>query len=334
MTVAWWPGARAPRGGQGPLGPGSVSSGAMGPPLCWRPWAVGPRVPRRPTSGLGRRLLGGSCAPSRRPAALFPRGCSGFRRLRPLPPSCCLAASPRLPCRPGAAPRCAGAPPARCGLLSVSAAAAGPAVVSCADGGRLLPPYAVRPPPRSGARARAWVGSRLSAVAVAAARCLRRRWGMSGSGPASPCSAGARAGPPRPRRGRPEPRPRPRAATGGRPGVLAGSDRPSPLRAATGVPSSVVAGPGQSASLAVAGGVGPWRVGERLPAPPPAGPCAPCGWLPPPPPPPPRVPPRARHVRPTGRPCARAPPGGRGLSLAHRAPTWLILPVAYACLKD
>ena len=113
---------------------------------------MGPRVPRRPTSGLGRRLLGGSCAPSRRPAALFPRGCSGFRRLRPLPPSCCLAASPRLPCRPGAAPRCAGAPPARCGLLSVSAAAAGPAVVSCADGGRLLPPYAVRPPPPAPAR--------------------------------------------------------------------------------------------------------------------------------------------------------------------------------------
>ena len=46
------------------------------------------------------------CAPSRRPAVLFPRGCSGFQRLCPLPPSRCLAASPRLPAdpvpRPGA----------------------------------------------------------------------------------------------------------------------------------------------------------------------------------------------------------------------------------------
>lgn len=292
---------------------------------------MGPRVPRRPTSGLGRRLLRGSCAPSWRPAVLFPPGCSGFWRLRPLPPSCCLAASPRLPAgpvpRPGALVRLR---PVAASYIRVCRRRPGGGVV-CGRG--TAPPALRRAPPRSGARARAWVGSRLSAVAVAAARCLRRWWGVSGSGPASPCSAGARAGPPRPRRGRPVPRPRPRAATGAGPGCVCGggSDRPSPLRAAAGVPSSAVAGPGQSASLAVAGGVGPWRVGSVFPLPP-AGPCAPWGWLPPPSPP--RVPPRARHVRPTGRPCARAPPGGRGLSLAHRAPTWLILPVAYACLKD
>ena len=106
VTVPWWPGSRAPRGGQGRPWAGSLSSGAMGPPLCWRPWAVGPRVPRWPTLGLGRRLLRGSCAPSRRPAVLFPRGCSGFWRPSPLSPSLCLAASPRLPAdpvpRPGA----------------------------------------------------------------------------------------------------------------------------------------------------------------------------------------------------------------------------------------
>lgn len=50
--------ARAPRGCQGPPGAGSVSSGAMGPPLCWRPWAVGPRVPRWPTSGFEAPLKG------------------------------------------------------------------------------------------------------------------------------------------------------------------------------------------------------------------------------------------------------------------------------------
>lgn len=184
---------------------------------------MGPRVPRRPTSGLGRRLLRGSCAPSWRPAVLFPPGCSGFWRLRPLPPSCCLAASPRLPAgpvpRPGALVRLR---PVAASYIRVCRRRPGGGVV-CGRG--TAPPALRRAPPRSGARARAWVGSRLSAVAVAAARCLRRWWGVSGSGPASPCSAGARAGPPRPRRGRPVPRPRPRAATGAGPGCVCGGGR-------------------------------------------------------------------------------------------------------------
>ena len=144
---------------------------------------------------------------------------------------------PASACRPGAAPRRAGASQARCGLPSVSAAA-GPAVVSCADEGPFLPPYAVRPPAPARVPARARVGSRPSAVALAAARCLR--WWLVCGG------VGLRPGSPRPRpRGSAAPAGPARAPPSGPPRCVCwgGWSRPSPLGAAAGVPSSAVAGP-------------------------------------------------------------------------------------------
>ena len=309
MTVAWWPGSRAPRGGQGPPWAGSVSSGAMGPPLCWRPWAVGPRVPRWPTSGLGRRLLRGSCAPSRRPAVLFPRGCSGFWRPSPLSPSLCLAASPRLPAgpvpRPGAL------------VLLRPVAASHPCLPPPARRWCRVPTRgrSSRPTPcapRSGARARARVGSRPSAVALAAARCLRW-WLVWGGGGRAP----ARLPSPPPPRERGAGPPRPRAAIGAAPVCVLGGLEPS-LASRRRRRCALVRGGGALASpprspLRAGEGRGEWGASSR--SPPPRAPALRVGGAllpPPPPPPPPRVPLRARHVRPTGRPCAAPLLGGAG----------------------
>lgn len=343
VTVAWWPGSRAPRGGQGPPGAGSVSSGAMGPPLCWRPWAVGPRVPRWPTLGLGRRLLRGSCAPSRWPAVLSPPWLLRFLAPKPFAAGAFVSRPPPLPpsaCRPGAAPRRAGASQARCGRPSVSAAAGpGGGVVVCRRGA--VPPALRRAPLRPARVPGRGSGPRPSAVAVAAARCLRRWlvWGV-GLRPGSPRLSPRRergAGRPWPRRGWPVSRPRPRAVIGAAPVCGGGWSRPSPLGgAAAGAPSSAVAGPLASQPRSpLRAGEGRGEVGSVFPLAHAAGPCAPWWGLLPLPPPPPHVRPSVLGTSgPPGDLMPRAPPGGRGRSLAHRAPTWLILPVAYACLKD
>lgn len=250
----------------------------------------------------------------------------------PLPPSAC---------RPGAAPRRAGASQARCGRPSVSAAAGpGGGVVVCRRGA--VPPALRRaplPPARVPGRGS---GPRPSAVAVAAARCLRRWlvWGV-GLRPGSPRLSPRRergAGRPWPRRGWPVSRPRPRAVIGAAPVCGGGWSRPSPLGgAAAGAPSSAVAGPLASQPRSpLRAGEGRGEVGSVFPLAHAAGPCAPWwGLLPLPPPPPPHVRPSVLGTSgPPGDLMPRAPPGGRGRSLAHRAPTWLILPVAYACLKD
>lgn len=257
-------------------GAGSVSSGATGPPLCWRPWAVGPRVPRRPTSGLGRRLGGALALPRGGPRSPSPRGCSGFWRPSPPPPSRRLAASPRPPADPGAAR------PGALALLRPVAAShpclpPPPARRRCRGCGRGTVPPAPTPCALPSLR-RACPGvGRVPAVRRGRggrARCLPRWW-WGGRAPArlpSPRGSACRPVPaPAWPTGAPARPPVPRAALGGPPRCVGGgrSVPPSPLRgAAAGVPSSAVGGarPVQPRSP-VAGGGGPWRVGKRLPAP-------------------------------------------------------------------
>lgn len=198
---------------------------------------MGPRVPRWPTSGLGRRLLRGSCAPSRRPAVLFPRGCSGFWRPSPLSPSLCLAASPRLPADPVPRP---GALVLLRPVVASHPCLPPPARRWCRvpTRGRSSRPTPCAPPAPARVPARARVGSRPSAVALAAARCLR--WWLVCGG------VGLRPGSPRPRpRGSAAPAGPARAPPSGPPRCVCwvGWSRPSPLGAAAGVPSSAVAGP-------------------------------------------------------------------------------------------
>ena len=253
------------------------------------------------------------CAPSRRPAVLFPRGCSGFQRLCPLPPSRCLAASPRLPAdpvprpgalvllRPVAASHPCLSPPARRWCR-----------VRTRDHSSRPPPCAAPPPLR---RACPGVGR------VPAGR--RGRCGRALPPPGVGAGSGSGPAPLAPRERAPA-----------RPGPAVAGRCPGPARAPpSGPPRCVCVGGGWSvprlsapplpvcprprwrgpasqprSPLRVGVGRGEWGASSRSPplrapalrgvvaAAAAAAACAPRAW----------------HVRPTGRPCAAPLLGGAG----------------------
>lgn len=331
---------------------GSASGGATGPPLCWRPRAVGPRA-----------HPGGDLAPPPQGAWLETRGA-------PLP----LARGP-VPRRSSPAPRCP------CRQASVSwpppfgyqtrwrALVCGrfpgplrpplrvrrhrPARRRCCvqTGGivRPLPPPCPPHPPLWRARAWAWGGSRLvrrwlprdrapaprwrgarvsarppPRVSVCAGLLCQPRRDLSGApslarAPPPGCWGSARVGggdvcvssPASPRRRRCWPGPAGAGSVSPSRSLAAGWDgarlewaRRARLLLRLSLPAGSRAPGGRGAAAATA----------ASPPPPPGRVAAPCS------------------VRPVHRETCAAP--RCALSLAHRAPTWLILPVAYACLKD
>lgn len=332
---------------------GSASGGATGPPLCWRPRAVGPRA-----------HPGGDLAPPPRGAWLETRGAPLPLARGPVPRRS--SPAPRCPCRQAVRVVASSVrlpnPVARSGVWALPRPAAasspcppppsGPAAVLCADGGdRPSPSSAVPPPtPRSGARAPGrgagpglsvvgcpptarppprWRGARVSArppprVSVCAGLLCQPRRDLSGApslarAPPPGCWGSARVGggdvcvssPASPRRRRCWPGPAGAGSVSPSRSLAAGWDgarlewaRRARLLLRLFLPAGSRAPGGRGAAAATA----------ASPPPPPGRVAAPCS------------------VRPVHRETCATP--RCALSLAHRAPTWLILPVAYACLKD
>ena len=247
---------------------GSASGGATGPPLCWRPRAVGPRA-----------HPGGDLAPPPQGAWLETRGAPLPLARGPVPRRS--SPAPRCPCRQAVRVVASSVrlpnPVARSGVWALPRPAAasspcppppsGPAAVLCADGGdRPSPSSAVPPPPPALARARLGVGRVPACPSLAAPRPRARPpvEGCPGLGPApAPRERVRRPAVPasaRPVRGSV---PRSRAATGllgvgarwrgGRVRVLPRLSTPSPVLA-----RSRGGGVGQSVTLARCGvGRGP-----------------------------------------------------------------------------
>ena len=192
---------------------------------------------------------------------------------------------------------------------------------------------------RSGARARARVGSRPSVVAAAAARCLPVVGGGGGGtglrpGPPPRPSRVSARWPPSPRRDRPVPRPHPRAAIGAARG--GGGGEASPRLSALPPVCSRLRGRGRSVSLARRRGWGgPCLSAARVSPASPPGASVLLGWgwggLPPPPPPPP---PRAPPVLGTSGPLrdAPVPPGACAVSGSPRS--YLVDPASSICLSQ
>lgn len=332
---------------------GSASGGATGPPLCWRPRAVGPRA-----------HPGGDLAPPPQGAWLETRGAPLPLARGPVPRRS--SPAPRCPCRQASvswpppfgyqtrwrALVCGRFPgplrpplrvrrhrPARRRCCVQTGGIVRPLPPPCpphpplwrarawAWGGsrlvrRWLPRDRARPPPR-------WRGARVSArppprVSVCAGLLCQPRRDLSGApslarAPPPGCWGSARVGggdvcvssPASPRHRRCWPGPAGAGSVSPSRSLAAGWDgarlewaRRARLLLRLSLPAGSRAPGGRGAAAATA----------ASPPPPPGRVAAPCS------------------VRPVHRETCAAP--RCALSLAHRAPTWLILPVAYACLKD
>lgn len=234
------------------------------------------------------------------------------RRHRPARRRCCVQTGGDRPSPSSAVPP---PPPA---LARAPGRGAGPglSVVGC--------PATARPPPR-------WRGARVSArppprVSVCAGLLCQPRRDLSGApslarAPPPGCWGSARVGggdvcvssPASPRRRRRWPGPAGAGSVSPSRSLAAGWDgaRLEWARCARLLRLSLPAG---SRAPGGGGGRGAAAATAASPPPPPGRVAAPCS------------------VRPVHRETCAAP--RCALSLAHRAPTWLILPVAYACLKD
>lgn len=352
-TVARWSGpgprevARARPGGRVGV-PGCHGTAlVLGGPGRWDPRV---RPGGRPWA-LERRLWRVPCASALAARGPLPGHLSGFRRRVPRRLSRRLVASspsvlPPTRCRAPVRWRPSG--PWRPPIRVLRRRRPGGGVV-CRRGAVLFPPPTSLPTPRAGPP------FRRACPGVGRVPGVRRGGrGRALPSPVRGCRAparlsslrGERALARRPRRDRPgAPVPRPRAAVGG---GRAGGGRARERgcwRSVPGVsapPPPVCPRPRgrcRPVSLARPLRVGRAAVEGRASSPPPASPCGPLrsgrGG---------RGRRRRRRVRARPPSCSarpahwetrpRAPPGARGSSPAHRAPTWLILPVAYACLKD